>query len=68
MMMTMLPRMSWQKDMVKWIVTWAMKSPWHMAAVIGLCVAAVVAFVFVLMHIPDEPGDLYDGTSGSAGK
>lgn len=68
MMMTMLPLMPWQKDMVKWAVTWAVESPWHTAVAIGLSVVLVAGFVFALMHIPDESGDLYDDTSGSAGK
>lgn len=68
MMMTMLPLMPWQKDMVKWAVTWAVESPWHTAVAIGLGVALVVGSVFVLMRIPDEPGDLYDDASGSTGK
>lgn len=68
MMMTMLPLMPWQKDMVKWVVTWAVESPWHTAVAIGLGVALVVGSVFVLMRIPDEPGDLYDDASGSTGK
>lgn len=68
MMMTTLPLMPWQKDMVKWAVTWAVESPWHTAVAIGLGVALVVGFVFVLMRIPDEPGDLYDDGSGSVGK
>lgn len=68
MMMTMLPLMPWQKDMVKWVVTWAVESPWHTAVAIGLGVVLVVGSVFVLMRIPDEPGDLYDDASGSTGK
>lgn len=68
MMMTMLPLMPWQKDMVKWAVTWAVESPWHTAVAIGLGVVLVVGSVFVLMRIPDEPGDLYDDASGSTGK
>lgn len=68
MMMTMLPLMPWQKDMVKWTVTWAVESPWHTAVVIGLGVVLVAGFVFALMRIPDEPGDLYDDASGSTGK
>lgn len=68
MMMTTLPLMPWQKDMVKWAVTWAMESPWHTAVAIGLGAVLVVGSVFVLMRIPDEPGDLYDDGSGSTGK
>ena len=68
MMMTTLPLMPWQKDMVKWAVTWAMESPWHTAVAIGLGVVLVVGSVLVLMRIPDEPGDLYDDASGSTGK
>lgn len=68
MMMTMLPLMPWQKDMVKWAVTWVVESPWHTVAAIGLSVAFIVGFVFALMRIPDEPGDLYDDASGSTGK
>lgn len=68
MMMTLLPLMPWQKDMVKWAVTWVMESPWHTAVAIGLGVVLVVGSVFVLMRIPDEPGDLYDDGSGSTGK
>lgn len=68
MMITTLPLMPWQKDMVKWAVTWAVESPWHTAVAIGLGAALVVGSVFVLMRIPDEPGDLYDDGSGSTGK
>lgn len=68
MMMTTLPLMPWQKDMVKWAVTWAVESPWHTAVAIGLGVVLVVGSVLVLMRIPDEPGDLYDDASGSTGK
>lgn len=68
MMMTTLPLMPWQKDMVKWAVTWAVESPWHTAVAIGLGVVLVVGSVYVLMRIPDEPGDLYDDASGSTGK
>ena len=68
MMMTTLPLMPWQKDMVKWAVTWAVESLWHTAVAIGLGAVLVVGSVLVLMRIPDEPGDLYDDASGSTGK